>query len=102
MLIRPFSSAPRQIAFKSLPPSYFLDLDKTLQDDTSPDKTVSLKTVLPKIRQELHQVSERHAYKLLFPLARLETHNQLLTELLQSELIEPMRTQNYTSELFTS
>lgn len=47
-------------------------------------------------------MSERHAYKLLYPLARLETQNQLLTDLIQTELIEPMRSQDYTSELFTS
>ena len=47
-------------------------------------------------------MSERHAYKLLYPIARLETHNQLLTNFIQTEMIEPMRSQDYTSELFTS
>jgi len=76
MITRGFSSAAHpKVSFKTLPYSFFLELETTLQDDKSPDKKDAIKAVLPKIRQEIHQVSERHAYKLLYPLANLETHN---------------------------
>ena len=75
MISKGFTSSNRLNVFKTLPHNFFTEIEQTLSEDQSPDKSKSLKIVLPKIRQEIHQVSERHAYKLLYPLALLESHN---------------------------
>jgi hypothetical protein len=60
----------RTTSFKFLSKQYFVDLQAVIDNDKSEKKTAALKTLVPEIRKQIHQVSERNAYKLLYPLAK--------------------------------
>lgn len=38
----------------------------------------------------------------MWPIAKTQKHDQMLCDLFENELIQPMRTENYSTELFTS
>ena len=54
-----------------------------LTNDKSQGKSLSLNKVVPEIRKKIHETNERHAYKLLWPLAKLGTCNDLLEDIIR-------------------
>lgn len=75
-------------------------MDEFLTNDTSPQRKNSLSVLVPEIRSKMPRVMDRYIYKLLFPLAKLGTCNRLLESIIQTELVDPMCKDYYTSGNF--
>ena len=56
--------------FKIIPQSFFVEItDMIKENDSESGKQKVIKYLMPHIRKEIHLISERQTYKMLWPLA---------------------------------
>lgn len=83
---------------KTLPQTYFTQLNEYFVADKSSQKRDSLSRIVPEIRKNINCITDRQIYKILWPLANNGVCNKLLTDIVQTELIDHMVQEDYTSE----
>lgn len=84
----------------TLPQSYFIELKEKLE--YGEDKDAVVEQIMPEVKSHLEKgLSSRQIYKLLHPIAMLDTEaSKASVDLILKGMIEQFRTDNYSTPMF--